>query len=123
HLGNAITLPPNYVIGRRTAADVDKPTFGNPFFAAPSVDQFPTFVSGIDLADQVLDRDLRTPYFQQYNVSMQCAVRGDSLVEIAYVGGRGVNLFRNVGINQARLASPQQPIINAVLRALGLPGD
>ena len=123
HLGNAITLPPNYIIGRRTAADADKPSFANPFFMTPSVDQFPTFVPGVDLADQVFDSNLRTPYFQQHNVSVQYALSADSLVEIAYVGSRGVNLFRNVGINQAQLASPQRPIINSVLRALGLPGD
>jgi len=46
----------------------------------------------------------------------------DMSIEIAYVGSRGLNLFRDVGINQARLASPQNPIINEVLRALSLPG-
>ena len=35
-------------------------------------------------------------------------------MEIAYVGTRGLNLFRGVGINQARLASVQHPIINEV---------
>jgi Carboxypeptidase regulatory-like domain/TonB dependent receptor/TonB-dependent Receptor Plug Domain len=119
HLGNAITLPPNYIIVRRT----DKPPFADPFFPVPSIDKFPTLVPGIDLADQVFDRNLRTPYFHQYIMSAQYALSANSLIEIAYVGGRGINLFRNVGINQARLASPQQPIINDVLRALGLPGD
>ncbi|HEY6122397.1 MAG TPA: carboxypeptidase-like regulatory domain-containing protein [Pyrinomonadaceae bacterium] len=119
HLGNAITLPPNYIIGRRT----DKPPFADPFFLVPSIDKFPIFVQGIDLADQVFDRNLRTPYFQQYNASVQYVVSTNALVEIAYVGGRGLNLFRNVGINQARLASPQQLIFNDVLRTLGLPGD
>src|SRR2546422_6776823 len=50
HMSTAIQLPPNYIVGRRFAADVDKPTFANPFFAAPSVDKFPSFVPGIDLA-------------------------------------------------------------------------
>lgn len=118
HLGNAITLPPNYVIGRRT----DNPSFADPYFPVPSADRFPTFVPPIDLADQVFDRKLRTPYFQQYNMSVQHAIRANLLLEVAYVGGRGFNLFRNVGINQARLASPQQPIINDVLRALNLQG-
>jgi hypothetical protein len=118
HLGNAITLPPNYVIGRRT-----NPSFADPYFLVPTTDRFPTFVPTIDLADQVFDRKLRTPYFQQYNMSVQHAIRANLLLEVAYVGGRGLNLFRNVGINQARLASPQQPIINEVLHALGLPGD
>jgi hypothetical protein len=54
---------------------------------------------------------------------VQYVVGKDLLLEVAYVGTRGLNLFRNVGINQARLASPQHPIINEVLRALNLPGD
>ncbi len=121
HLGNAITLPPNYIIGRRERSE--SPPFADPFFHLPSADTFPRFVEGIDLADQVFDRNLRTPYSYQYDLSGQYAVGRDLLLEVAYVGGRGLNLFRNVGINQARLASPQQPIINDVLRALGLSGD
>ena len=117
HLSTAIQLPPGYVVGRRT-----NPPFADPFFAAPSVDKFPTFVPGIDLATLAYDRNLRTPYFHQYNASVQYAASKDVAVEIAYVGGRGLNLLTNVGINQARLASPQNPIINEVLRALNLPG-
>jgi hypothetical protein len=117
HLSTAIQLPPNYIVGRR-----NNPPFADPFFAAPSVDQFPTFVPGIDLATLAYDRNLRTPYFHQYNVSMQYALSKDTVVEIAYVGGRGLNLLTNVGINQARLASPQRPVINEVLSALNLPG-
>src|SRR5205085_11513943 len=45
HLSTAIQLPPNYIVGRR-----NNPPFADPFFAAPSVDKFPTFVLGIDLA-------------------------------------------------------------------------
>src|SRR5437764_1803240 len=67
-----------------------------------------------DLAGQVFDRHLRTPYIQQYNASVQYQFSHDSLFEVAFVGSRGLNLIRSVGINQARLASPQQPIINAV---------
>ena len=36
------------------------------------------------------------------------------LLEAAYVGTRGRNLFRQVAINQARLASPQDPVTNDV---------
>jgi hypothetical protein len=121
HLANAIQLPPNYIVGRKTAAD--KPPFANPFFDAPTLDKFPIFVPGIDLAIQVFDRNLRTPYFHQYDTSVQYVVSKDLLFEVAYVGTRGLNLFRNVGINQARLASPQHPIINEVLRALSLSGN
>jgi hypothetical protein len=122
HLLTAIQLPPNYIVGRRSAADADKPTSAKPFFAAPAVDQFPKFVQGIDLATLVYDRNLRTPYFHQYNASVQYAMSKDTGLEIAYVGGRGLALLTNVGINQARLASPQHPIINEVLNALNLSG-
>jgi carboxypeptidase family protein/TonB-dependent receptor-like protein len=117
HVSTAIQLPPNYIVGRRT-----NPPFADPFFAAPSVGQFPTFVPGIDLATLAYDRNMRTPYFQQYNMSLQYAASKDMVVEIAYVGGRGLNLLTNVGINQARLASPQHPVVNEVLGALNLPG-
>ncbi len=117
HLSTAIQLPPNYIVGRRMI-----PPFADPFFAAPAVGSFPTFIPGIDLATQAFDRNLRTPYFHQYNASAQCAIGKEMAVEIAYVGSRGLNLLRNVGINQARLASPQHPIINNVLSALRLPG-
>jgi len=41
-------------------------------------------------------------------------VRSELLLEIAYVGTRGLNLLRVVGINQSRLAGPGRPIINEV---------
>jgi hypothetical protein len=72
------------------------------------------FVPGVLLSSSTFDRRLRTAYFHQYNASLQYALSQDLLLEVAYVGTRGHNLFRNVRINQARLASPQQPIVNAV---------
>jgi TonB-dependent receptor-like protein len=110
HLTTGIQLPPNYVVGRRT----NRPTFADPFFRVPAINEFPIFVPPIDLTNQVFDRNLRTPYFHQYNASVQYALDKDLLLEIAYVGTRGHNLFRNIAINQAPLASPQRPIINQV---------
>src|SRR5215813_1544677 len=107
----AIQLPPNYIVGRRN----NPPSFADPFFLVPSVDQFPIFVPPVDLATVAYDRNLRTPYFQQYNVSAQCALNKDLAVEIAYVGSRGIDLLTSVGINQATLASPAHPVINEVL--------
>src|SRR6266446_2103164 len=117
HFSTGTQLPPNYVVGRRTS-----PPFSDPFFVAPSVSDFPKFVTGVDLATLVFDRDMHTPYFQQYNGSVQYLLAKDLALEIAYVGGRGLNLLTNVGINQAALASPQHPVVNEVLQALGLPG-
>src|SRR3989442_8780633 len=41
-------------------------------------------------------------------------MRRNLLFEVAYAGTRGLNLIRDLAINQARLASPQHPIVNAV---------
>ena len=118
HLTTGIQLPPNYVVGRRTLNDRPPPSFADPFFSVPAISEFPRFVPNIDLTNQVFDRNLRTPYFHQYNTSLQYAVGINLLLEIAYVGTRGLNLFRNVAINQARLASPEHPVINDVTGAV-----
>jgi hypothetical protein len=88
--------------------------FADPYAALPSQDQFPTFVNGVSIAGQVFDRQLRTPYVQQYNAGVQYELSRDLLFEVTFASTRGLNLIRSVGINQSRLASPQSPIINAV---------
>jgi hypothetical protein len=90
----------------------------NPFAFVPSQSQFPIIVTGATLGGFFLDRNIRTPYLQQYNGGLQHQAAQNLLVEIAYVGSRGLNLFRSVAINQARLASPTHPIINDVTGAV-----
>ncbi len=109
----SVTVPPTYILGRRAGKPV-----ADPFFPTPSPGQFPTFVPGVSLSGPVLDRNIRTPYFQQYNLSVQYEWMKDLLLEVAYAGTRGLNLFRQVAINQARLASPQNPIRNEVTAAV-----
>jgi len=113
YVSTSVTVPPTYILGRRAGALTT-----DPFFPAPSPDQFPTFVPGVSLSGTVLDRNIRTPYFHQYNLSVQYEWMKDLLLEVAYVGTRGLNLFRQVAINQARLASPQNPIRNEVTGAV-----
>jgi len=114
YIGADITMdfPPMYTIRRSPAGATVR--LEDPFFPLPSQDQFPTFVKGVALAGNTFDRGMRTPYFQQYNGGVQYALGKNLLLEVAYVGTRGLNLFRNVAINQARLASSQHPIINEV---------
>ena len=112
YIGVAINAPPMYTI-RRSPTGATVP-FQDPFFPLPSQDQFPAFVKGVALAGQIFDRGLRTAYFHQFNTSVQIALGRSLLFETAYVGTRGLNLIRDVAINQARLAGPQHPIINAV---------
>ena len=108
-----VIAPPTYVFGVSIL-----PPISNPFFAAPAQDQFPTLVPGVALSGTLFDRGIRTPYLQQYNVNAQYEVFKDYLLEVAYVGTHGVNLFRQIAINQAALASTANPITNAVTGAV-----
>ncbi|PYS57801.1 MAG: hypothetical protein DMF74_25125, partial [Acidobacteria bacterium] len=114
YIGISINAPPMYTI-RRSPTGATVP-LADPFFSLPSQDQFPTFVKGVALAGQIFDRGMRTAYFHQYNSSVQFALSRNLLFEAAYAGTRGLNLIRDLAINQARLASPQHPIVNAVTR-------
>jgi hypothetical protein len=119
YIGETINSPPTYAVRRSPIGVI---TLSDPFFPLPSQNEFPKFVEGVALAGNSFDRGMRTPYFQQYNSSVQYAPGKDLLLEVAYVGTRGLKLIRNVAINQALLASPQHPVINEVLSALNLPG-
>lgn len=112
YVATSINAPPMYTV-RRSPTGVAVP-LTDPFFPLPSQDQFPAFVKGVALAGQVFDRNMRTAYVQQYNAGVQYQLRSNLLFELTYVGARGLNLIRDLAINQARLASPQNPIINAV---------
>ena len=112
YITTTINGPPTYAIRRSPAGALVR--LEDPFVPLPSQDQFPAFVPGVALSSNTFDRRLRTAYFHQYNASLQYALTQDLLLEVAYVGTRGHNLFRNVHNNQAQLASTQQPIVNAV---------
>jgi len=55
-----------------------------------------------------IDRNFRTPYAIQYNLSFQREILKNTLAEIAYVGRRGLNLSRQVNINQIVAANSPQ---------------
>lgn len=108
-----VLAPPTYVFGVNVGAPVS-----TPFFPAPPQSQFPTLVQGVALSGTQFDRGIRTPYIQQYNVNAQYELFKDYLLEVAYVGTHGINLFRQIAINQSRLASAANPITNAVTGAV-----
>ena len=89
-------------------------TLANPFPNAIPSNQFPVLQTSIPLSASIMDRNNRTPYFQQFNASAEYELGWDTALQIAYVGTRGVRLFRQLAINQARIASTNQPIVNAV---------
>ena len=108
-VSTAVTTPPYYLLARRP----NPQSFSNPFAAIPTQDHFPTFVPPILLSGTVLDRTIRTPYFHQFNAGLQFHFKF-GLLETAYVGAFGRELFRQVAINQAQLASNERPIMNSV---------
>jgi hypothetical protein len=105
----ASTMPPFYVLGVRSNAPLS-----NPFLTLPPSDQFPLLVPGVDLAGTAFDRELRVPYFHQFNLTIQTRLSKTWLLETGYVGSRGRRLLRQVAVNQALLATPQAPITNSV---------
>lgn len=112
YLLNNIFHPPFYFQSVAGSAD-----FSNPFPTnVPSQNQFPTLVPNSLLFGNAFDRNIRTPYIQQFNAGVQFSLSADMKLEAAYVGTRGLDLFRQVAINQARLASVNTPA-NAQSRA------
>ena len=59
---------------------------------------------------RAIDRNLRTPYIQQYNLGVQYEVARDTLIEVRYVGTKGTKLLQAVALNQGfDLNDPSTP--------------
>jgi hypothetical protein len=72
-------------------------------------DPFPAnFPLGYPPSGLAIQRDLRTAYTQQWNLMVQKELGRDRIVEMGYVGSKGVKLLGARDINQP-LPSPQQP--------------
>ena len=50
-----------------------------------------------------LDPNLRTPYVQQWNLSIQREIGWNSSVTVAYVGNKGTKLYRAIDLNQVQI--------------------
>jgi hypothetical protein len=108
-LGLSFFMPPFFF-----DSGAENQPFENPFPNALPEDRFPVLQPGIALTGTILDRNVRTPYFQQFNASVQYELAKDVSLQVAYVGTRGLKLFRQVAFNQARIASVRYPIVNEV---------
>ena len=74
----------------------------------------PTFPVGTLAPFSVDPRD-RTPYVQQWNLSLEQSLARNLLLEVAYAGNKGTKLAERVNINQAHLPpdpSNISPILN-----------
>lgn len=101
-------------------------TLANPFPALPVPSDFPilpvaptytglnaagtpTFSSPL-LTINPIQRNLRTPYAEHYNFSIQQQLPGKLALELGYVGSQGVRLLQSIQENQALLANANQPV-------------
>ncbi len=112
YLVNNMYLPPFYYLGGSSHLQIEEA-----FPYVPSQNEFPIYPIGSRIFGNSFDRNNRIPYIQQYNASLHFELSPNTLLEAAYVGSRGLNLYRRVGINQAPLASPLNPIINQITGA------
>jgi hypothetical protein len=59
---------------------------------------------------RAIDRNLKTPYFQQYNIGVQRELGSSMAIEVRYVGSRGHDLLESIAFNQGYdLNSPATP--------------
>ncbi len=59
---------------------------------------------------RAVDRDLKTPYVQQYNFGVQRELGNDLMLEVRYVGSKGTDLLEALAFNQGYdLNSPETP--------------
>jgi len=111
YLGLNFASPPFY----QASTFFGRP-LSDPFPDAPPSNSFPRVQAGAPLSSpwSFADRNNRNPYFQQFNASVQYQIQPETVLQVAYVGSRGLRLYRQVNINQARIASLDHPITNAV---------
>jgi hypothetical protein len=51
---------------------------------------------------QAVDRDTKITYSQQWGLNVQHEIRSGTLIDVGYVGTRGLNLFSSYNLNQAQ---------------------
>ncbi|MGH9841848.1 MAG: TonB-dependent receptor domain-containing protein [Blastocatellia bacterium] len=108
------TSPPFQVTRSQQGPAGAAATLSNPF-AQPllSDSDFPTYTPYSPtsrLFVQTVAQDYRPSIVQQYGLNLQSEIVPDFLLEIGYVGTRGTHLLRSRDVNQAQLASPENPI-------------
>lgn len=85
-------------------------SFANPFGPEPTLPAFTPYSPTTQLSTSFIDPDYRPPVTQQYSLNLQTDLGHNFLLEAGYVGTRGNHLIYRRSLNQARLASPSNPI-------------
>lgn len=68
---------------------------------------------------QTYDIDFRTPYYQQYNFSIQQLLTRNLLFEAQYVGLKGTGLFTNIWYNTPNASPAANPVSRTLFPNLG----
>lgn len=83
----------------------------------------------------VFDTNLRTPYYQNWNVVIQRELFKDAMIEARYVGNKGTRLIRGFNINEVNIfetgileafrvtqAGEHSPLLDRIFMGLNIPG-
>ena len=84
------------------------PTF--PTYQGLSATGRPIYTGGSLIAINPFQRNMRTPYAEQFNFSVQRQLTNNLTLELGYAGSQGVRLLEGLQENQALLANPANPI-------------
>lgn len=107
--------------------------FPQPFPTPESFPSFQPYSPSSSTTVYAVAPDFRPAIIHQYSLGVQVEPRKDWLVELGYVGTRGLHLVRQRSFNQAQFASPSNPVrglttntvanIPSRLPILGIPSD
>jgi hypothetical protein len=84
--------------------------FPQPFPTPDSFPSFPAYSPSTSTTVYSVAPGFRPALIQQYSLNTQAELHDHWLLEIGYVGTRGMHLVRQRSLNQALTASPAQPI-------------
>lgn len=87
-------------------------TLANPYNPAVVRGFFPSFVRTPTsaLAQQGLDPNLLTPLTLDYNLNIQYALTGSTVLEVGYVGTRGEHIITGTLLNTPQIATASSPV-------------
>ncbi|MGA9355438.1 MAG: TonB-dependent receptor [Terriglobales bacterium] len=92
--------------GTYNAASTD----ANPFPAAPAFPVFTPYSPSTEFTLAALAMNWRPPTIYHYSLGLQSKLPGGAILEVAYAGARDLHAILGRTINQAALASPENPI-------------
>ena len=82
----------------------------NPFPATPNYPVFEPYPPTTSYTSDALDPNFRPPTTYHFSLGLQSKLPGGAIFDLGYAGARDLHQIMSGSINQASLASPQNPI-------------